>query len=76
MTEYVYKVGVFVPVVSGCGGQDNGWDQHRMAQFQDFLNQHAAGGWQFKSSDYRQVTATGCGGSSGAWLVCIFERPR
>lgn len=76
MTEYEYKVAVFVPAISGCGGQDNGWDQQRMGQYQAFLNQHAAGGWKLQASDYRTVTTTGCGGGTGAWLVCVFERPR
>jgi hypothetical protein len=74
--EFEYKVAVFVPTINGCVGQDNGWDQKRISQYQTFLNQNAAGGWKFSSSDYRQVTAGGCGGGAGAWLVCVFERPR
>lgn len=74
--DWEYKVAVFVPVISGCNGQDKGWDQQRIAQYQTFLNQNAAGGWKLSSSDYRQVTTTGCAGGTGAWLVCVFERPR
>lgn len=72
---YEYKVQVFVPTVSGCGAQDAGWDPKRIAQYQAFLNQHAAGGWKLHSSEYRHVVNKGCGGGSGTWLVCIFERP-
>lgn len=74
--EFDYKVAVFVPTVNGCNAQDTGWDQKRIGQYQAFLNQHAAGGWKLSSSDYRQVTATGCGGATGSWLVCVFERQR
>jgi hypothetical protein len=73
--SYTYKVEVFVPSVSGCGASDKGWDKERVRQYSEFLNQHSAGGWKLHSTDYRQVMAQGCGGGSGAWLVCIFERP-
>ncbi|HEU4885430.1 MAG TPA: DUF4177 domain-containing protein [Longimicrobium sp.] len=73
--NYTYKVEVFVPKVAGCGASDNGWDQERIKQYQAFLNQHATGGWKLHSAEYRQVVAQGCGGGSGTWLVCIFERP-
>lgn len=69
-----YMVRAFVPKVAGCGAQDNGWDEARCAQFEDFLNTHAVDGWRFHSSEYREVTVKGCGGGKGAWLVCTFEK--
>jgi hypothetical protein len=69
-----YMVKAFIPKIAGCGAQDNGWDEVRCNQFQDFLNTHATDGWRFHSSEYRQVTVKGCGGSKGAWLVCTFEK--
>jgi Domain of unknown function (DUF4177) len=71
-----YKVDTFVPKISGCGGTDNGWDQERCSQFQKFLNQYASDNWKLHSSEYREVSMStkSCGGSKGAWLVCIFER--
>jgi hypothetical protein len=69
-----YSVKAFIPKIAGCGGQDNGWDELRCNQFQDFLNSHAVDGWRFHSSDFRAVTAAGCGGGKGAWLVCTFEK--
>lgn len=69
-----YKVKAFVPKVSGCGAQDNGWDEVRCAQFEAFLNENAVDGWRFHSSEYREVTVKGCSGSKGAWLVCTFEK--
>ena len=71
-----YKVDAFIPTVSGCGAQDMGWDAVRCKQFQDFLNGKLTGGWKLHSSEYRSVTAaSACGGkSTGAQLICIFER--
>jgi hypothetical protein len=69
-----YKVEAFLPKIVGCGSKDNGWDKERCAQFQGFLNTHAADNWKLHSCEYREVTSTGCVGSKGAWLVCIFER--
>lgn len=69
-----YMVKAFVPKVAGCGAKDNGWDEQRCEQFQDFLNMHATDGWRLHSSDFREVTATGCGGDKGVWLVCTFEK--
>jgi hypothetical protein len=69
-----YMVKAFVPAISGCGGKDSGWDEKRCKQFEDFLNTHAVGGWRLHSSEYRQVVVKGCGGGSGAWLVCTFEK--
>ena len=69
-----YMVKAFVPKVVGCGAQDSGWNDERCKQFQDFLNQHATGGWRFHSSEYREVTVQGCSGGKGAWLVCTFEK--
>ena len=72
-----YKVVAFLPAVAGCGASDKGWDRDRCSQFENFLNQHTAGGWRLHSSEYRTVTAsTGCGSTQAAWLVCIFERIR
>jgi hypothetical protein len=73
--NYEYKVEVFVPAVSGCNAQDPGWDSKRMMQYQTFLNRHAAAGWKLHTSEYRKVVSQGCGGTSGTWLVCVFERP-
>lgn len=72
---FEYKVQAFLPKISGCGGKDTGWDENRCGQFQTFINLHARDNWKLHSSEYRSVTAKGCGGASGAWLVCIFERP-
>jgi hypothetical protein len=73
--SFIYKVDTFVPKVSGCGAQDNGWDQVRCGQYQTFLNEYAEKGWRLHSSDFRQVNVAGCGKSKGAWLVCVFEKP-
>ena len=70
----MYMVRAFVPMISGCGGQDNGWDEVRCKQFEDFLNANAVNGWRLHSSEYRQVVSRGCSGGKGAWLVCTFER--
>jgi hypothetical protein len=69
-----YMVRAFVPKVSGCGAQDNGWDEVRCKQFEEFLNTHAVNGWSLHSSDFRQVVSRGCFGGKGAWLVCTFEK--
>ena len=69
-----YMVKAFLPTVSGCGAQDNGWDDSRCKMFEDFLNTHAVDGWHFHSSEFRQVVTKGCKGGKGAWLVCTFER--
>ena len=69
-----YKAKAFVPKVQGCGAADNGWDDARCRQFEDFLNSHAVDGWRFHSSDFRTVTVSGCGGGKGSWLVCTFEK--
>lgn len=68
-----YMVKAFIPKVAGFGAQDNGWDDARCKQFETFLNNHAVDGWRFHSSEFREVTAQGCGGGKGAWLVCTFE---
>ena len=73
--NFAYKVDTFVPKISGCGAQDNGWDEKRCKQYQDFLNGYAAQGWKLHSSDFREVTVAGCAGNKGAWLVCVFEKP-
>lgn len=39
-----YKVDTFIPTVSGCGAKDNGWDDKRCEQFQNFLNKYAENG--------------------------------
>jgi hypothetical protein len=69
-----YMVKAFLPTVSGCGGKDNGWDEIRCNQFQEFLNSHAVGGWRLHSSEFRSVAVKGCGGNKGSWLVCTFEK--
>lgn len=69
-----YKVDTFIPTVSGCGAKDNGWDDKRCEQFQNFLNKYAENGWRLHSCDFREVTVAGCGCGKGAWLVCIFEK--
>jgi hypothetical protein len=69
-----YKVKTFIPKIIGCGSQDNGWDDSRCLQFQDFLNTHSENGWRFHSGEYRKVTTQGCSSGGGAWLVCIFEK--
>ncbi len=71
-----YKVDTFVPKISGCGAKDNGWDQQRCEQYQEFLNRYAENGWKLHSSDYREVKGNGCFGEQGAWLVCVFEKHR
>lgn len=71
-----YKVDTFIPKVSGCGAQDNGWDDIRCQQYQDFLNNYANQGWKLHSSDFREVTMTGCSGGKGVWLVCVFEKEK
>lgn len=68
-----YKVRSYVPTVKGCGKQDMGWDQERCDDFQKFINTEAQNGWKLHSYEYRTVTVQGCGGGTGAWLVCIFE---
>ena len=74
MQKSEYKVHAYLPKLKGCGTQDLGWDPFRCEDFQNFLNRHATEGWRLHSSDYRRVTAQGCGGRNGQWLVCIFER--
>lgn len=69
-----YKVDTFIPTVSGCGAKDNGWDKERCEQYQEFLNKYASLGWKLHSSDFREVTVTGCGSNKGSWLVCVFEK--
>ncbi len=69
-----YMVKAFVPKISGCGATDNGWDDIRCQQYEDFLNRYAVDGWRFHSSEFRTVTAKGCGNNKGAWLVCTFEK--
>jgi hypothetical protein len=69
-----YMVKAFLPKVAGCGASDNGWDAVRCKQFEDFLNEHAVGGWRLHSSDFRAVVGKGCGGGTGQWLVCTFEK--
>lgn len=69
-----YMVRTFVPKVAGCGAKDQGWDDQRCKQFEDFLNSNSTNGWKLHSSEYRQVTVKGCSGGKGTWLVCIFER--
>ncbi len=69
-----YKVDTFIPKISGCGAQDNGWDKTRCTQFQNFLNAYAEDNWKLHSCEYRTVLTKGCGGGKGVWLVCIFER--
>ena len=73
---FEYKVAAFVPKVVGCGAQDMGWDEKRCLQFQEFLNTNTGDGWRFHSSEYREVTVKGCGGSTGVWLVCTFEKEK
>ncbi len=69
-----YMVKAFIPSINGCGSQDLGWDDKRCNQFEEFLNKYAVDGWRLHSSEFREVTAKGCGGQKGAWLVCIFEK--
>jgi hypothetical protein len=69
-----YMVRAFLPTVAGCGAKDNGWDDVRCKQFEEFLNSYAVEGWTFHSSEYREVISKGCAGGRGAWLVCTFER--
>jgi hypothetical protein len=71
---YEYMVRAFLPKVSGCGASDQGWDEQRCKQFESFLNSHASQGWKLHSSEFRSVTAKGCGGGQGNWLVCTFEK--
>ncbi len=70
----LYHVDTFIPKVAGCGAADMGWDAERCRQFEMFLNQKAAEGWQLHSHDYRQVMGSGCGASKGVTLVCVFTR--
>lgn len=72
--EFEYKVDAFIPKVAGCGAQDNGWDEARCLQFQQFLNAQSGDGWRLHSNEYRQVTDRGCGGRKGLCLICVFER--
>ena len=72
---FEYVVDTFVPTVKGCGAEDKGWDPERCAQYQKFLNSYASKGWRLHKADYREVkSAGGCGTTSGAWLVCVFEK--
>ena len=72
-----YKVAAFVPQIKGCGAQDQGWDQMRCSQFESFLNERSTAGWKLHSSEYRAVkAAVGCGTTTGAQLICIFERQK
>ena len=71
---FEYKVKSFTPRVVGCGSSDQGWDDARCVQFQEFINEHAKDGWKLHSYEYRHVTVKGCGGGSSVWLVCVFER--
>ena len=71
-----YKVKFFIPKVSGCGSQDSGWDAKRCEQYEQFLNQHAADGWRFHSSEFRDQSSVGCAGGKGLVLVCVFEREK
>lgn len=73
---YEYKVIAFKPDIKGCGAKDKGWDEERCKQYQGFLHEHASEGWRFHSSEYRKVDLVGCGSSSGAHLVCVFERQK
>jgi len=71
---FEYMVKAFVPKISGCGAEDNGWDEVRCKQFQDFLNAQAEVGWRLHSQEFRQVTVKGCSGGKGSWLICTFEK--
>jgi hypothetical protein len=68
-----YKVVPFLPQLKGCGASDRGWDSARCAQYEEFLNSHAAQGWKLHSSEHRYRSIAGCGGKQGVTLVCTFE---
>ena len=72
-----YKVTTFVPKPPSFGARflrvDRGWDQHRCAHFQQFLNQHAAEGWRLHSMQTADTIATKTPGSGGC-LLCVFEK--
>ena len=70
---YLYNVKHFIPKVRGCGAKSSGWDAAQCEQFQDFLNTEARKGWKLHSCENRVVTMQGCGGGTGAVLVCVFE---
>lgn len=74
--QFEYMVKSFVPTITGCGAADMGWDTKRCEQFQSLLNEGATQGWKLHSCEYRQVKNSGCGGSDGQQLICIFERPK
>lgn len=67
-------VKAFLPKISGLAAVDNGWDEKRCGQFQEFLNTYAADGWRLHSSEYRLVSNKGCSKEKASWLVCIFEK--
>lgn len=69
-----YKVRAYAPTVKGCGAKDMGWDMQRCKDFEKFINTESTEGWKLHSYDFRQVTVQGCGGGTGSWLVCVFER--
>jgi hypothetical protein len=71
-----YKVKAYAPTVKGCGTPDVGWDEGRCEDFQKFINSNATDGWCLHSYEYRSVTAKGCGGGRGSWLVCVFEKEK
>jgi Domain of unknown function (DUF4177) len=72
---FEYHVDAFAPPAPGCLQTDPGWDASRCGHFKEFLNGYAKQGWKLHSCEYRGVTSTrGCGNTSGAWLVCVFER--
>jgi hypothetical protein len=69
-----YKVRAYIPTVKGCGATDMGWDESRCTDFENFLAKETNDGWLLHSYEYRTLTTKGCGGGTGAWLVCVFER--
>ena len=71
----MYKVRTFVPTVKGCGAKDNGWDEAKCKDFEEFINSEAVEGFRLHSYEYREVSvASGCANTNGVWLVCIFEK--
>lgn len=70
----VYMVKAFVPRIYGLAAKDNGWDEERCRQFEDFLNANAANGWRLHSSDCLTGERRGLGRGKATWLVCTFER--
>lgn len=71
---YEYHVDAFIPE-SGCNKSDKGWDIERCLSFAKFLNGYSQQGWKLHTAEYREVKSqAGCGPTSGAWLVCVFER--